>query len=144
MSPFLHLLVHPQGLHVGRGWRLVCTMPITKSSFLSIIVALTHFLLFRRLIKQPDIIAIKFSVWAMAITYTPLQCNIYTSPMDTCFMCHVTIEDTHHLAHFSLQHRCYIFGTSFGTASYTLSTVVESLQCSELGINSIDVIDPKD
>ncbi len=101
-------------------------MPTTKSSLSSIIVASTHFPLFCRLIKQPDIIATKFSVCVMAITYTPLQCNIYTSLMDASFLCHVTMEDTHHLAHFSLQHRCDIFWTSFGTASYSLSTVTHA------------------
>jgi hypothetical protein len=101
-------------------------MPTTESSLSSIIVTSTYFSLFCQLIKQPDVIATKFSVCAVAITYTPLQCNIYTSLMDASFMYHVTMEDTHHLAHFFLQHQCDIFWTSFGTASYSLSTVTHA------------------
>jgi hypothetical protein len=98
----------------------------TKSSPFEHNCCIDHVLLFRQLIEQSGIIATKFSVCAMAIIYTPLQCNIYTSLMDASFMCHVTMEDTHHLVHFSLQHRCDIFWTSFGTALYFLSTVTHA------------------
>jgi hypothetical protein len=101
-------------------------MPITKSSLSSIIVARTHFPLFCRLIEQPDVIATKFGVSPMEITYTPLQCIIYTSLMDASFRYHVTMKDTHHLAHFALLHRLDIFWTPFGTASYSLSTVTHA------------------
>ena len=62
----------------------------------------------------------------MAITYTSLQCIIYTSLMDASFWYHVTMKDTHHLAHFALLHRLDIFWTPFGTASYSLSTVTHA------------------
>jgi hypothetical protein len=62
----------------------------------------------------------------MEITYTPLQCIIYTSLMDASFRYHVTMKDTHHLAHFALLHRLDIFWTPFGTALYSLSTVTHA------------------
>jgi hypothetical protein len=74
-------------------------MPIAKSSLSSmILVAWTHFPLFCRLVKQPDVIATKFIVSPMAITYVPLQCIIITSLMNASFRYHVTMKDTHHLA----------------------------------------------
>ena len=101
-------------------------MPIAKSSLSSILVAWTHFPLFRRLVKQPDVIATKFIVSPVAITYAPLQCIIITSLMNASFRYHVTMKDTHHLAHFALLHRLDIFWTPFGTASYSLSTVTHA------------------
>jgi hypothetical protein len=117
MSPFLHLLAHPRRLHVGKGWFAPCLLQI---------LPFEHNCCINKLSTLSMTHQTKVSVCAMAITYTPLQCNIYTSPMDASFMCHVTMEDTHHLAHFSLQHRRDIFGTSFGAALYTLSTVTHA------------------
>ena len=101
-------------------------MPRTKSSLSSIVVALTHFPLFCRLIKQLDIIATKFRVCAMALTHATLQCIIHTFWINASFKYHVTMEDTHNLACFSLRHRPDIFWTSCGLAFYSLSTVTHA------------------
>jgi len=62
----------------------------------------------------------------MALTHTTLQCISHTFWINSSFKYHVMMEDTHHLAFFSLRHRPDIFGTSFGLASHSLSTVTRA------------------